>query len=65
LLLQGGKHVRSDGLLELGGRKIFIRPLVDPRLCRLTLTVLFEVFEELSEPAAQKPADPAARKPAT
>ena len=65
LLLQCGQHIRPDSLLKLRGWKVFIRSLADPGLCGISLAVLFEAFEQFSEPATQEPADPTACEPAT
>jgi predicted permease len=65
LLLQCSQHVRPDGLLKLRGWKVFIRSLINPRLCGISLAVLFEAFEQFSEPATQEPSDPTAREAAT
>src|SRR5438128_1897194 len=59
LLLQCGQHVRPDRLLQLRWRKLLVRPLVDPGLRGIALTILLEAFEQFAQAAVQQGADAA------
>src|SRR6478735_1491452 len=60
LLLERGQYILSDGLLELGGGKFFVRSFAYPGLCGISLAVLFEPLEQFAKPAAQQASDAAA-----
>ena len=54
LLFQLLQDIRTDRLLKFGRRDLPVRPVIDPGLRGVTLTVLFKVLEKFADPAVEQ-----------